>query len=338
MRPPLRHRLLAAVTIALAAVGLIAGCAGEVNTSTDAGAAVEVRPEQAEPNAAPGAGDAQAPGPEVAERAVVTTTSVSLKSEDTAETVTRIEQLVATHQGYFESREEYGTDRPAANLTIRIPAKEHDAFISELKPLAEVDSISTVEQDVTLAQLDLDARISTLEGSVTALQSMLAKSTDTSTMLEIEQTLTDRQADLQSLTAQRDALKNDVAMSTVTVQISAPHVATPNTDDRAPGFLAGLEFGWNAFLDFLAFAATALGFLLPALVLLALILVPLVIVIRRRVRAHRRAKDAAPPAGARPAPVPAGMPPMPRPRDAAQPAPAEGGDARDDEPGGTDAS
>lgn len=322
MRPTFRQRVLTAVTIALAAVGLLAGCAG--GTATDGShASGEVAVPQQEGGAAPQQeGDSAAPrsdtggapsstaGTSVEDRAVVTTTSMSLKSEDPPATVTSLEGLVASKGGYFESREESGTVRPSASLVIRIPADKHDGFISEVKPLAEVTSISTSEEDVTLVQLDLDARISTLESSVAALQGMLAKATDTTTMLDIEATLTDRQAELQSLRMQRDALADDIAMSTVFVNITTPDIEDAPDDERAPGFLAGLEHGWNAFLDFLAFTATMLGFLLPLLIILGILTIVIVLLVRRRLRARREQRGSDE------------LPPLPEPRPEPQPEPA----------------
>ena len=283
-----RSRVLAAITIALAAVGLLAGCANSVDSS---GAPQNAGPAQGEVAPAQDAGgqdSAQQRGESaVAERSIITTTDMSLRSDDTAATVTELEQLVASKGGYIESRYERGENTSAATLVARIPADRHDEFIAEVKPLATVTSISSAEQDVTLTKLDLDARIETLESSVASLKSLLEKATDTASMLEIERELTDRQGELQSLTAQRDELQDDVAMSTVNIEITTPHVSDDN--DSAPGFLAGLGLGWDAFLGTLAFLATALGFFLPALVVLALVGVPLWMWWRRRRRARARA-------------------------------------------------
>ena len=79
---------------------------------------------------------------------------------------------------------------------------------------------------------------------------------------------------------------DQVAMSTVTVTIS-PETEITSVD--APGFLSGLESGWAAFVSLIMVAITALGFFLPFLIVMMIVLVPAVFLIVRQSRRHRRA-------------------------------------------------
>ena len=61
-----------------------------------------------------------------------------------------------------------------------------------------------------------------------------------------------------------------------------PYVA-PKSED--PSFLGGLKSGWNTFVAVVKVAAAVLGFLVPFLIVAALVGVPLMWWLRRRKRA-----------------------------------------------------
>ena len=94
-----------------------------------------------------------------------------------------------------------------------------------------------------------------------------------------------RQAELDSLTAQRAVLADAVALSTVYVSLTPESEAAQFTP---PGFLSGLESGWNALRTVVATVITAAGFLLPFALALAVVAVPIIVVVfaLRRRRRH----------------------------------------------------
>lgn len=86
--------------------------------------------------------------------------------------------------------------------------------------LGEVLSLNVVAEDVTAQGADLDARIGALEVSITRLRQLLATAETTKDLIDIEAELTARQAELDSLVAQRAALSDQVAQSTLVVSVS----------------------------------------------------------------------------------------------------------------------
>jgi hypothetical protein len=84
------------------------------------------------------------------------------------------------------------------------------------------------------------------------------------------------------IVAQRAALSDLVALSTLNVTVDPRSEAAVWTP---PGFVSGLESGWNALRTVTAGLVTLLGFLLPFLGVLAVLAVPIVVFIfllRRR--------------------------------------------------------
>jgi len=171
------------------------------------------------------------------------------------------------------------------SLTLRVPADRLDAVLSDLGALGDVQSVNVTAEDVTAQAVDLDARIAALETSIARLRQLLSQATTTKDIIDIESELTARQAELDSLNAQRAALSDAVALSTVYVSVTP---LTSEPEWTPPGFLAGLQTGWSAMLNFVAGLITVAGFALPFLLLLAVFAVPIVVIVLVIARRRRR--------------------------------------------------
>ena len=137
--------------------------------------------------------------------------------------------------------------------------------------------------DVTQQRQDLDGRIEALTASVDRLQQLLAEATTVADLIAIESELTTRQAELDSLTQQRDWLVDQVDFSTITVDLVTEDVAPdPQPDD----FWSGLVAGWNALVAFASWLGVAVGVLLPwllvGLVTTAVVVAIVLLATRRR--------------------------------------------------------
>ena len=273
---------------ALAAV-LLAGC------SLGAGGSSEPGSDTGTSNGAPVEGEAPADGQAVTDegatapedRAVVTTGFLSITVDDPIADASEAAALANGAGGRVDSRTETpGTDtQPAsASLVLRIPADELDGVLDDLRKLGEVNSLSLNASDVTQQQQDLDARITALTASVNRLLALLEEADTTADLIAIESELSTRQAELDSLTQQRDWLADQVDYSTITVELITADVAP----SAAPGdFWSGLVTGWNALLGFLSWIAVALGVLLPwigALLLVGGLITGIVVLATRRSR------------------------------------------------------
>jgi hypothetical protein len=195
-----------------------------------------------------------------ADRSVITTGWVSITVDDPVATAAEAAELAEQAGGRVDNRTETpGTDSqpPSASLTLRIPSDELDEFVDELRELGTVNSVSMNASDVTQQRQDLDARIGALSSSVDRLRELLATATTIADLIAIESELTTRQAELDSLTQQRDFL---VDFSTVTVDLVTEEVAPdPKPDD----FWSGIVAGWNALVAFGNWLGIAVGVMLP---------------------------------------------------------------------------
>lgn len=285
--------------LAVGAVGLMlaAGCSasdkdsGTSNSAPIAGGAADGATGE---KAAPPGTDAQAPQSNgqpnakapVFDRAIIYTGQITVRVDHVDVSAEQIRSIATSAGGFVASEKSSSGDggRDQSSITIRIPAAKFGDIMDEIgKAGKELDrSIST--EDVTEQVADLDAQITATRTSVDSVRRLLAQAKDLNQILLLEKELTTRQATLDSLVGKKRRLDEQVALSTVTVSLLGPEIEyiEPKTED--PSFLGGLKSGWDTFLVILKVASAVLGFLIPFLIVAALVGVPLVWWLRRKRR------------------------------------------------------
>ncbi len=171
-----------------------------------------------------------------------------------------------------------------ARLTLKVPPVAFESTMSSLAGLGQALSQTRNSEDVTAEVTDLDARIATQRAVIERIRGYLAADDqDLADVLRIESELTGRQADLDSLLAQRERLGNLTALSTIVATFLGPQATPPPVEeDPELGFLAGLENGWGAFVDVTLVGMTVVGALLPFVAAGAVVAVPLLLLLRGR--------------------------------------------------------
>lgn len=326
---PGRDRRLLPVAVAIAVALLPVGCTGSASTSSSSGGSSLAAPAAA-PAAAPVGAGAAGParavagavaGAKVTARDVATTTrsrvltaSLTLQVPDVAKASAAAARAATAAGGYVGTE---GLDaaggtpgpgaegRPTATATLRIPPARLDAVLATLASLGKVTAQQRSDTDVTGQVADLDARLVTQRASLVRLRGLFAGARDLPQVTALEQALTTREADLESLTAQRKALAGQVDDATVTVTLSAPAPPAVVRASTPLGFGRGLAGGWSALVGTVRVAAATIGAVVPflpgAAVVVALVLW------RRRVHSRRAGLTAGPTASP-PAAGPPGAP------------------------------
>ncbi|MGI5190110.1 DUF4349 domain-containing protein [Promicromonospora sp. CA-289599] len=303
----LARALLAGVVGGTLVVSL-AACSG--GGAGESGASDVARSEGFAPGTAEGDVAADAAGAvgladsreEAVDRELVTTGNATLAVDDPFDAAEQIADLVEQAGGRVEARDERAAtaDEPgSASMTLRIPADRVSATLDALDELGEVRDRHVETIDVTGTAQDLDARIAALRTSTDRLRELMADADRTSDLIEIEAELSTRQAELDSRVSERNRLSDEVAMSTLHVEIVAE--SSPAAQAQPGGFLGGLSAGWSALVTTFNVVVLVLGAIIPWLALVGVVL--LVVVGVRRQLAKSRPGGPAVPAGAEPEPV-----------------------------------
>ncbi|MFF1878531.1 DUF4349 domain-containing protein [Leifsonia sp. NPDC058230] len=282
-------RRAGAVVAVLAAAILLAGCTSS-GSGSSGGSAGSVAENPTKQGAADSAADpATSETVLSSNRDIVTTGTVSLTVADPIAAADAATGAVERAGGRVDSStEQPGTagEKAGATLVLRIPAERLSTTLSTIKRLGTVNSVSLKSDDVTTRSRDVDARITALQTSVDRLLALMSSATTTADLITIESTLSARQAELDSLTAQKAALDDQVDMSTITLELHAKGtVAAP-----APAsFWSGLGTGWDALVATLGGVLVALGVLLPWLAVVGVVGGAVWFIVHR-MRATKRAR------------------------------------------------
>lgn len=221
------------------------------------------------------------------ERDVVKTASMTITVANPSEAADKAAVIVETADGRVDTRSEdagSGAGRARTSVVLRVPVAKLDEVMRELKALGTVDHAETSSDDVTAQRVDLDARIKALQTSVDRLLAIMRDAKDPEALIQAENALSQRQADLDSLRAQREALGDRIEYSTVTAEFVAERVGGPAPKEY-DGFLGQIERGWDGLVMLVGNLVLLFGLLLPwlaALIVVAAVVYGLVRLLRSR--------------------------------------------------------
>ena len=197
------------------------------------------------------------------DRSVIKTASLYLTADKPGDAADDLAKIVNDAEGYLDQRSisnDQNGEVSRVDLVVRVPEAKLDAILEEFKALGKVESLSISSSDVTLSVKDLEARISSLEVSVDRLLALLETAKTAAELVDIENALSQRQAELESLKSTLTYYKDAVALSSVYVTIAGPNVAP---EDRPDDFWQGIIFGWNAMISFFGSVIVGIGVAVP---------------------------------------------------------------------------
>jgi hypothetical protein len=118
-----------------------------------------------------------------------------------------------------------GDDEPSGGfgtLTLSVPADKLDSALDQLTRIGTVLRRNTSSQDVTSQYVDTESRLKTMRASVARVRALMTQAKDIGQVVTLEGEVSRREADLESLASQLDALKTSVERSTLAVSLSTP--------------------------------------------------------------------------------------------------------------------
>jgi hypothetical protein len=303
------HDTAAVALVAVTLVGCTSGSGehsgvGGVSTSPDSPAGSRRHVAAGAAPAAPAAPDSAAVGKQATTRPaalltreVIQTADVSLRTRDVGEALVQVRSLVSGVQGVVAD-EHTATGRSGdprrSVLTLRVPSTAFDSVLRDIEDLGRVASQQVSTEDVSTRVVDVEARIVSAERVLRRIRGLLESANDFSDVLSLEAELARREADLASLRAQQAYLEDQTSLSTITLSLRRTSAPPAPPEPEPAGFVAGLGVGWDFLAGLVTGVLTALGVLIPLLVLLvplALVLWWLARVALRRRPGGQPAKD-----------------------------------------------
>jgi hypothetical protein len=156
-----------------------------------------------------------------------------MKVDSLEDTSDYIKELSDQFGGYVSNQYEYGVDNnKSVSITVRVPVKRFDTFLTELKDLA-VEVTSTYENtaDVTEEYIDLEARLTNKRAVEEQYLALLEKAVDVEDMLLIQEQLGYVRGEIESLESQIKYYDSQTEYSTISINLSLSSEGTEVVDE-----------------------------------------------------------------------------------------------------------
>ncbi|HEX6132171.1 MAG TPA: DUF4349 domain-containing protein [Actinomycetota bacterium] len=156
----------------------------------------------------------------------------------------------------------------SGTFVLRVPARRFDGVMTRLARLGDVELEEQRGEDVTAEYIDLQARIDILTARRDVIRRLMERATSLSQTLMLQNRFDQVQLELEQLTGRIRYLDDQVAESTVRLEIverTAPQ-AQVEPELENPSLLRAWQQGVHGFLNVVSVAVVGLGYLLPILI------------------------------------------------------------------------
>ena len=231
-------------------------------------------------------------------RQVIYTADITVQTKDIKTAVDQLAQLALGRGGVvfgeqvsLASKDPNNPGTASATVTLKVPpeALNQGGILDQIGRLGTELSRNETASDVSAQVADVNSREAAAQDSLARLRQLFQHAGNVADLATVENEIAQREADLESLEAQQRTFTQQVAQATITVNLVAtPKVApliAPVKKAHVVGFVRGLRGGWHAFTRTVTGITTAVGALLPFLIVL-LVLGLAALIVRRRLMAR----------------------------------------------------
>ena len=161
--------------------------------------------------------------------------SMAIDTLEYADSVKSFRNLIKKYDGFVENETEsddggmsgyyyydelkQGKKHSTYTATVRIPSSKYDDFCEETGGIGEVRSKNANVENISQSYYNLQAELEVLEAKYKRYLEMLEKATTTKDIIEIENTITSIEVQINQIKTQLNRYDNDVAYSYVSVTI-----------------------------------------------------------------------------------------------------------------------
>jgi hypothetical protein len=159
---------------------------------------------------------------------IIRTAQLTLVTKEFDKARANLEAILKRHRGYVGELNAGGSTGSGRTLTatLRVPADQLDATLTEVKTLGRVESESQGGQDVTSQYVDLQARLGNARNTEQRLTDLLRNRTGKlSDVLAVEQELGRVRGEIEQMEAERKNMAKQVSYATLNATITEDYKA-----------------------------------------------------------------------------------------------------------------
>jgi hypothetical protein len=127
-------------------------------------------------------------------------------------------------------------------MRVRVPAERFDGIVAALHGLGAITLEHLEAEDVTAQWVDVEARLVAKRTMEDRFLELVARATTVAEVLTVERELGAVRSEIESMTAKRQTLAEQVAMSTLAIVCTAPRSKGALDANQ---FAAAWRGGWN---------------------------------------------------------------------------------------------
>lgn len=228
-------------------------------------------------------------------RKLIRDADIDVETKEFDSFINKLETQVSKTGGYIENSSVSGSSYYSdctrnATITLRIPTEEFDSFLGTIGDMANVTEKSISVRDITSQYIDTEARIKALKSEQTALLTLLEKAESVTDIIEIQDRISDVNAELDSYESQLKTYDNLISYSTINLRVYEVERISPVKQE---GFFAEIkenlkENFYNIGQGIRDFAVWFISSL-PYIVIYGIILLIIIVIIKRIIK-KRKAK------------------------------------------------
>ena len=213
---------------------------------------------------------------------VIKTANISMEADDMDATLTSIQEVEDEYGAETMSSQDSGKGSSRyIYVTLKVEQSKFEDMYNAIKALpGEFTYSSTGSTDVTETVEDLQARLENLQALETRLSNVLDDAETVTDILAVEKELASTRTDIEALQSQIKDLDNQTSYSYITVYLSQSSTGTQLSDNewRPLGILK--EAG-RALVGFAKFLGTGLIYVLVFSPVIAAVVVPIVLILKK---------------------------------------------------------
>ncbi|APZ94785.1 DUF4349 domain-containing protein [Fuerstiella marisgermanici] len=182
-------------------------------------------------------------------RMIIRNGELAWKTADRTATGTRIRAAAQRSGGYLSGEHETRSEHRIDNyLTVRVPADRFEPLLADVSDgVDHFDTRQISATDVTDQFVDLDARLRVKKDTETRYRELLSEARNVDEVLKVERELSKLRGDIEAMEGKWNLLKNQAAMSTLTIRYYEITSVSNHFTDR---FADSLRLGWLGIVEF----------------------------------------------------------------------------------------
>lgn len=161
--------------------------------------------------------------------------NLSVQTTEFEQAAASLENIVAQAGGYFQSAAVYGGSyrdvnaRRSGEYTIRVPAQQYEAFLSQTGELGYVTYKNETTQNIGEQYYDTEARLKTQKTKQERLLSLLEKAETMEDIISLESALSDVEYEIEQLSSTLNRYDSLVGFSTIYLTLDEVHKVSEET-------------------------------------------------------------------------------------------------------------